>query len=912
MKKQMLALILIFALMLQFFSVQASASQILVSNDEIGVSAVLVEEQSGSVDINSNNGTSDYRKWAQGDSRWGSIKLGSSSYTMSSSGCLVTAITKLIVQAGLKDSGSFNPRTMVNWLNSNSGFDGSGNLYWAKPATYSGLTNYGNLVSYGSYSSSGNNGQIITWINQGYHIVLNVNNGGHWIAVDEAKTLATGKVYIMDSLLNSANADVALADRYSTFNLAHAYKGGKTPPAEHECDKGTYKWNSDAHPHYKCYQCSVCGKINEFTDETEPLNTCAQCRPGKPILEVSVNDDGVATFTWDDTANTTHYNVWLAKKNVDNNWEVVERVFYAESGFQRTFGSGEYCAQLLSYSSKMWEPDGSDWVHTWADDIYFSIEDECPHNYTSTRTDATCVDYSYTTYTCVLCGDTYTVYDGDYTEWSDTQPEGVAEHLIETKTQYRYADKETTTSYDTSMSGWTQVGGEWKQSGSGSIPYVKSWPSGFLTSHSLYGTYNKTPKSASETNTDKTTINSDKTTGYLYYHWCRGTYANGPIDRTSKNVKDSTHNTFHAFYSTTSPSSLKAAPDNDGSYRYENSSCCKDTYWYYYTPVNTQTYTTYRKLFTYERWGNWSDWSDSVYSASDSRRVETRTMYRAIIGELGDHSWDDGVVTVEPTEESEGELRYTCTVCGTYKTETLPVLEHTHKYASSVTAPTCTEDGYTTYTCACGDSFVHNYVSALGHDYVDGVCTRCGEIDPSYGQPAQNPFTDVPSGSWFEKPVLWALENGITSGTSDTTFSPNNQCLRSQVVTFLWSAEGKPEPTAYTKTFTDVPAKAWYYKPVHWAVEQGITSGVSANEFGANNVCTRYQVVFFLWKAAGSPEPTAANNPFTDVKPSHFFYKAVLWAVENGITSGTSATTFSPTASCNRAQVVTFLYAAYN
>ena len=280
-------------------------------------------------------------------------------------------------------------------------------------------------------------------------------------------------------------------------------------------------------------------------------------------------------------------------------------------------------------------------------------ENACNHSYISTRVDATCVDYGYTTYTCTECGDTYTVYDGDYTEWSTTKPSGVDEDLIETKTQYRYADKETTTSYETSLSGWTQVGGEWKQSGTGSVQYVKSWPSGFLTSHSLYGTYNKSPKSASETNTDKTTINSDKTTGYLYFHWCRGEYEYGPINRTSKDVKDGTHDTFHAFYSTTNPNTLTPAPDNDGSYRYENGSCCKDTYWYYYTPVNTQNYTTYRKLFTYERWGDWSDWSDTIYTSNSSRKVETRTLYRAVEVELGEHDYQNGYCTVCGAEDPD-------------------------------------------------------------------------------------------------------------------------------------------------------------------------------------------------------------------------------------------------------------------
>ena len=178
--------------------------------------------------------------------------------------------------------------------------------------------------------------------------------------------------------------------------------------------------------------------------------------------------------------------------------------------------------------------------------------------------------------------------------------------------------------------------------------------------------------------------------------------------------------------------------------------------------------------------------------------------------------------------------------------------------------------------------------------------------------PYTPPFYDVPTGSYYADPVLWALENGVTTGTSDTTFSPGNQCLRAHVVTFLWNAVETPEPASTSSSFTDVPAGVWYEKPVLWAVENGITSGVSPNKFGAGDVCSRYQVVYFLWKAAGSPEPKTTVNPFTDVNPGHFFYKAVLWAVENDITSGTSDTTFSPTQPCNRAQVVTFLYAAYN
>lgn len=477
----------------------------------------------------------------------------------------------------------------------------------------------------------------------GFHLDFQTLYGGWAPRQDYSIDPYSNQLLELPSNLTVYDAWACGKDYYELIKALYA------TPLEHECNKGTYKWYWDSHPHYKEYECSRCGKVNPFYDETVDLNTCESCRPGKPVLTVDVNDDHVATFTWEETTKTTHYNLWLEKKGDDGNWNSVKQFYEAESGLVYTLEAGEYRAQLLSYNSQMWEPDNSDWVHTWADDVYFSVEDVCRHNYTTTHVDATCVDYGYTTYTCTICGDTYTVYDGDYTEWSTTKPSGVDESLIETKTQYRYADKETTTSYEPSLSGWTQAGSQWEQSGSGSIEYVKSWPSGFLTSHSLYSTYNKTPKSASETSTDKTAINSDNVTGYLYYHWCRGTYDNGPINRGSRSTKQGEFTAFHAFYSTTNPSTLTS--DSDGSVIYSNGDCCKDTYWYFYTPVNTQTYTTYRKLFTYERLGSWSDWSDTVYTASDSRSVETRTMYRAVSVALGDHDYQNGYCTVCGAED---------------------------------------------------------------------------------------------------------------------------------------------------------------------------------------------------------------------------------------------------------------------
>ena len=175
---------------------------------------------------------------------------------------------------------------------------------------------------------------------------------------------------------------------------------------------------------------------------------------------------------------------------------------------------------------------------------------------------------------------------------------------------------------------------------------------------------------------------------------------------------------------------------------------------------------------------------------------------------------------------------------------------------------------------------------------------------------SRNPFQDVPDDAYYFEAVNWAVANNVTNGTSETTFSPNVGCTRAQVVTFLWRAAGQPEPTEGTNPFTDVKEGTYYYKAVLWAVEKGITNGTSETTFDPDETCTRGQIVTFLWRREGKPAPTGANNPFADVKPSAYFGSAVLWAVETGITNGTSETTFEPNEDCTRAQVVTFLFRA--
>ena len=172
---------------------------------------------------------------------------------------------------------------------------------------------------------------------------------------------------------------------------------------------------------------------------------------------------------------------------------------------------------------------------------------------------------------------------------------------------------------------------------------------------------------------------------------------------------------------------------------------------------------------------------------------------------------------------------------------------------------------------------------------------------------AVNPFSDVAASAYYYDAVLWAVEKGVTNGITDTIFDPNATCTRAQAVTFLWRAMGSPEPTTTSCPFTDVSKDAYYYKAVLWAVEKGITAGTGAATFSPDDTCTRAQIVTFQYRAALSPA-AGTVNPFADVADSAYYAPAVLWAVKEGVTQGTAAATFSPDEDCTRGQIVTFLW----
>ncbi len=340
----------------------------------------------------------------------------------------------------------------------------------------------------------------------------------------------------------------------------------------------------------------------------------------------------------------------------------------------------------------------------------------------------------------------------------------------------------------------------------------------------------------------------------------------------------------------------------------------------------------------------WDKGTDTVEPTCKETGIKTYTC-----GSCGDtktedlpktaHIWEtEYTVDQKSTCKTEGSKSFHCSVCDAIdeeSIESIPVTtEHNWDKGKVTTKPTCTKEGKKLYTCkVCGTTDVAS-VAALGHDWEDEYtvdvaptydtagsksihCDRCDLIKTGSKvsipklEKSDSPFIDVSSSSRFYKEIMWAYENGITAGKTATTFAPEADCTRGQVVTFLWRAEGCPEPTISANPFTDVASTSPFYKAILWAYENGITTGKTATTFEPDTVVTREQFVTFLWRCENKPA-SSVSNPFVDVVAGRYSTPAILWAYENGITTGKTATTFQPSATVIRQHVVTFLYRAYN
>ena len=331
------------------------------------------------------------------------------------------------------------------------------------------------------------------------------------------------------------------------------------------------------------------------------------------------------------------------------------------------------------------------------------------------------------------------------------------------------------------------------------------------------------------------------------------------------------------------------------------------------------------------------------------------------------HDFGQWTQTKAPTCTEKGEERRDCSRCDVFETRETKATGH--QYEQKVIAPTCTDDGYTEHTCKlCGDTYRDTEVAALGHDFgqwtqtkaasctekgeerrdcsrcdvfetretealghhwgewisngdatvdKDGTktrtCSACGEketvtdVGSKLPEVITNPFVDVQEGRYYYDAVLWAVAENVTNGKEETHFMPNDICTRSEVVTFLWRAAGCPAPKSEENPFVDISENRFYYEAVLWAAEAGITKGVDQTHFAPDQTVSRGEFVTFLWRYQGEPA-VSGSNPFADVASNRFYSEAVLWAYQNGVTNGVDETHFAPTNACTRGQVVTFLY----
>ena len=684
---------------------------------------------------------------------------------------------------------------------------------------------------------------MIAWIRKGLHMLINVNSGGHWVAVDEAKSLATGQIYIMDSLSGAQNTDLTLASRYASFNAIHAYTGGSTPSG------GTV--------------------------------------PGKPMLlgmKSAYDYRETIIFKWENTESTTHYNLYIDRKQDDGSYTTDYKVYhYVTSGQSVTLPIGEYRVLLQSTNSNAPGQGGTGWAYTNASYVYFTVSNLADPGKPALIEMSG--EYDYRENIVFKWNDTvntthYNLYIDKKQDDGSYQVDYKVNHYAESgialtlpKGEYRVLLQSTNSEYR------TDDNSTWRYTNSDYVNFiVKNLADpGKPALLCLSAKYHKMVPIL---------LCWDETINTTHY--------NIYLDKMNN---DGTYQRAQTIHYAENNSTLSL---EEGKYRI----CLQST---------NSNYRT-------------DDGNAWRYTDGDWQYFEVST---------DNHIWDAGVVTREATERENGICTYTCTLCGDTKEEIIPALPHKHSYDAVVIAPTCTTKGYTTHTCSCGDSYVDTYTDALGHAWDSGTvtkqptetetgirtyaCTRCGETKtesiPVVSVDVTQMFTDVTK-NWAYPGIQYCVTHGIMGGMGDGTFAPTGTTTRAQIVQILYNLVGTPAVSG-TTPFTDLTAN-WYKPAILWAYQNNVVAGKSPTTFDPEGPVTREQIaviltqyMFNVLKMNRTWTP-ADLSTFPDGAQVSGWAKEAMWdAVALGLINGTKASDgkvyLDPQGSAARQQVATIL-----
>ena len=757
---------------------------------------------------------------------------------------------------------------------------------------------------------------MIAWIRKGLHMLINVNSGGHWVAVDEAKSLATGQIYIMDSLSGAQNTDLTLASRYASFNAIHAYTGGSTPSG------GTVTPD----PGLSVKETITCKRtiklpervVNLYSNPTDTTrftyfsdgptaysSRYAIMSDGSIMYEVGANHQGQDMKLWLQYASDmtvtkehTYGSTQYESAHPHRGYRVCECGDKTYTGETTTRDDCSECGGEVKYAVEGGYLTFDKKTGTVTNCDPSVTKANIPHTIkgvTVTSIGGSAFRYC-TSLTSVTIPDSVTSIGGwAFTDCasltSATIPDSVtsigefAFHNCKSLTSMTIPRSVVSIGYDafgwcesltsvTILDGVRSIGNsaftDCKSLTSVTIPNsVTSIGRGaFSSCASLTGIWVAEGNSHYVSDASGVLFNKDKKTLVQ----CPGAFAVYTIPGSVTSIGDDAFSGCASLTSVTIPDSVTSI----GNYAF---SCCGSLTDVYFTGTETAWNcitigTANDALKNANIHYNYVSHTHS-YKAVVTAPTCTSKGYTTHTCACGDsyvdtyvdalgHAWDNGKVTKEPTATETGIRTYTCTRCSETKTETIPKLTHEHSYKAVVTAPTCTAKGYTTHTCACGDSYVDTYVDALGHAWDNGKVTK----EPT------------------------ATETGVRTYTC-------TRCSATKTETI--PATGSVD---VTQMFTDV-TKNWAYPGIQYCVTHGIMGGMGNGTFAPTGTTTRAQIVQILYNLEGTPA-VSGTTPFTDLT-ANWYKPAILWAYQNNVVAGTSPTTFAPDQPVTREQIAVIL-----